>query len=26
LYFMNALRDVRYRLMESHRYGGLLNG
>jgi len=26
LYFMNALRDVRYRLMESHRYGGLLDG
>lgn len=23
LYFMNALRDVRYRLMEHHRYGGL---
>lgn len=27
LYFMNALRDVRYRLMESQRFsGGLLNG
>lgn len=23
LYFMNALRDVRYRLMEYHRHGGL---
>jgi len=23
LYFMNALRDVRYRLMQSHQYGGL---
>jgi alpha-amylase len=23
LYFMNALRDVRYRLMQSHPYGGL---
>ncbi len=23
LYFMNALRDVRYRLMEFHRHGGL---
>jgi len=27
LYFMNALRDVRYRLMESQRFsGGVLNG
>lgn len=27
LYFMNALRDVRYRLMESQRFsGGMLNG
>ena len=23
LYFMNAVRDVRYRLMEYHRHGGL---